>query len=282
MPVKVKGETVAVMNLTSSREDRRFSERDLERLSAFANQAAIAIENARLFKEAQERADELAALNTIASAVSRSLELQDILQEALSEVIRVMGFEAGLVSLTDEMTGQLVLSVQSGLPEPLVGRLEKAGMGGTLCDFVFQTSEGLGLSDLRDGAPVNVSELLRHGIRSYLGAALMHKGQSLGTICIFSYSPQPMTAADFSLMAAIGQQVGVAVHNARLFKETQYRAVQLRVVNEVSRTLTSILDVDTLLNHVVRLIRDTFDYYQVNLGLIEGDALVPKAWAGAL
>jgi GAF domain-containing protein len=40
--------------------------------------------------------------------------------------------------------------------------------------------------------------------------------------------------------------------------------------------------VDTLLDHVVRLIRDTFDYYQVNLGLIEGDALVPKAWAGAL
>jgi len=104
----------------------------------------------------------------------------------------------------------------------------------------------------------------------------------LGTICIFSYSPQPLTAADFSLIAAIGQQVGVAVHNVRLFEETQYRAAQLRVVNEVGRTLTSILDVDTLLTRVVRLIRDTFDYYQVNLGLIEGNVLVPKAWAGAL
>jgi PAS domain S-box-containing protein len=221
VPVKVKGETVAVMNLTSLREDRRFSARDLERLSAFADQAAIAIENARLFEEAQERAEKLAALNAIASAISHSLELQDLLQEALSEVINVMGFEAGLVSLADEMTSQLILSVQSGLPGPLVSRFEEAGLGGTLCDFIFQTSEGLGFSDLRDGAPVDVSELLSHGIRSYLGAPLIHKGQPLGTICIFGYSPRSLTSADLSLMGAIGQQIGVAVHNARLFQETK-------------------------------------------------------------
>jgi PAS domain S-box-containing protein len=219
--VRVKGETVAVMNLTSLREDRRFSEKDMERLSAFADQAAIAIENARLFEEAQERAEKLAALNAIASAISHSLELQDLLQEALSEVINVMGFEAGLVSLTDEMTSQLVLSVQSGLPGPLVSRFEEAGLGGTLCDFIFQTSEGLGFSDLRDGAPIDVSGLLSHGIRSYLGAPLIHKGRPLGTICIFGYSPRSLISADLSLMGAIGQQIGVAVHNARLFQETK-------------------------------------------------------------
>ncbi len=281
LPLISRGRVIGAMTIQST-QSAAFSEEDITVLQTMADQVANGIENARLFKEAQERAEELAALNTIASAISRSLELQDLLREALSEVMSVMGFEAGLVSLTDEMTGQLVLSVQSGLPGPLVSRLEEAGLGDTLCDFVFQTGRGLGLSDLRDGASVDVSGLLRHGIRSYLGAPLMHKGQSLGTVCIFGYSPHPLTAADFSLIEVIGQQIGVAIHNARLFEETQHRAAQLRVVNEVGRILTSILDVDTLLDHVVHLIRDTFDYYQVNLGLIEGDALIPKAWAGAL
>ncbi len=241
LPLVSRGQVIGAMTCQSAQE-AAFSDKDVAVFQTMADQLANAIDNARLFEEVQGRAEELAALNTIASIVSRSLDLRDFLQESLSEVIHVTGFEAGLVSLADEASGQLLLSIHSGLPEPMISHFEEVGLGGTLCDYVFQVGQTLGLGDLRDGAPVDVSGLLNHGIRSYLGAPLTHKGQSLGTVCIFSYSPQPLVATNSSLIAAIGQQIGVAVHNARLFEQTQKALARTAALyagsNRMSRATT--------------------------------------------
>jgi len=73
----------------------------------------------------------------------------------------------------------------------------------------------------------------------------------------------------------------VAIENVRLFEAEQRRAEQFRVISEVGRHITSILDVDELLGEIVRLLKDTFGYYLVTIGLIEGDEVVFKAGAKA-
>jgi signal transduction histidine kinase len=80
-------------------------------------------------------------------------------------------------------------------------------------------------------------------------------------------------------MQALADQAATAIENARLFEAEQRRAEQFRVISEMGRHITSILTVDELLEEIVCLIRKTFGYYLVTVGLIEGDEVVFKAGA---
>jgi signal transduction histidine kinase len=78
----------------------------------------------------------------------------------------------------------------------------------------------------------------------------------------------------------MANQAAVAIENARLFKDEQRRAEQFRVIGEVGHHITSILAVDQMLDQMVRLIQEAFNYYHVGIGLVEGDEVVYKVGAG--
>jgi signal transduction histidine kinase len=104
----------------------------------------------------------------------------------------------------------------------------------------------------------------------------------LGTLFAVTHGLKEFAHRDVQLLTAIGQQIGVAVDNARLFAAEQRRADQFCVIGEVGRRITSILAVDELLNQIARLIQQTFEYYHVGIGMIEGDAVVYRVGAGDL
>ncbi len=171
---------------------------------------------------------ELAALNAVAQALASSLELRDILDEALARTVNALGFAGGLIALVDERTRDLVPFSHTGLPRPLIEHLETCGLGGTLCDYVYQERSPLGLEDLHEGAPVDVRRLLEVGVQSYAGAPLVYQDHTLGTFCLFDTTPHPISETDYALLTAIGQQIGVAVENARLFEEVEAARVKLQ------------------------------------------------------
>jgi PAS domain S-box-containing protein len=291
VPVKVKGETVAVMNLTSSREDRRFSERDLERLSAFADQAAIAIENARLFEETQVTLAEIAALYQAGRGITAAETVDDILQPVLDYIV-LPHLDRVLIALFDPNASPeepvvvvpAVWDRDRSLMEALRGQRVKVSeipMIATLDPNTTMVINNVDTDEWLDKATRFFFQSF--DVKSVVTLPLTAAGDHLGWMFIETTRDYyTFTEEELRPYRAIVGQVAVAIANAQAFEREQRRADQLRVVNEVGRTLTSILDVDTLLGQVVQLIRDAFDYYQVNLGLIEGNALVPKAWAGSL
>jgi GAF domain-containing protein len=247
-PIAIRQRVIGVVEIGYDRQNKSYIGDDEARLlAAFVDQAAVALENARLFQQTHRTLEEMEVLNALSSAVSRSLEPTEVLYEALKQVLTLTGLDAGLVSLVRQRTGELQLAAHQGLPQPFVERLLARGMEGTLCDLVHHTGELLALADLAQGAPTEVGDLIEIGFRSYLGVPLEARGGTLGTLCVFGQSPRTVKESTLSLMRALGQQVGIAVENARLFEDAQRRAERERVIREVSRQMQQATDVQSLM-----------------------------------
>ncbi len=264
LPLASKGQAMGVIELEEANQEHHFSPEEISLAATMASQAAVALENARLFQQSEDFAEEQSTLRRITEAVSRSLEMQELLDTALGVTLTSLGFDAGLVSLTDEKTGHLYLAVHQGLPGPLARKLERDGLESTLCDHVLQTGETICIADVRQGAPVDVTGVIAQGLVAYTGTPLVYMGDRVGTICFFNRSVKDMNSRELALLEAIGNQIGVGVANSRLLRQAQRRAEEQAILNEIGQTLTACQDVDDVLEETHRgtsLLLEAENYY---------------------
>jgi len=221
---------------------------------AFATQAAIALENARLFEAAQQRAAELDEVLQASLSLTSHLELDDVLAAIAASVFRLLpaGRDVG-IHLYDEQTEQLF----GGMQWESTG---KRGVGPT-------TPRPGGLTDTvaRRRQPIIISHMATHPLftnlatdtpewawwQIFLKGAIIGLPLAIGTRVVgvmnFSY-PQPhdFTEAEVRVLRLLGDQAAIAIENARLFEEIQNskaaveaRAEQLAMINRVTQAITS-------------------------------------------
>ena len=227
-------------------------------------------------------ARQLAALNTVATVVGRSLELDEILAGALETTLEVLGVEAGGIYLLDEREDVLILAAHRGLSAEFAADIDQLRAGEGFSGQVIQSGEPLVIDDVSRDPRLTREVVRREGLRSLIVAPLRSKAEMLGTLFIITREAHAFAAQDTRLLESIAQQVGLAVANARLFATMKRRAEQFRVVTEVGRQITSTLEIEPALMQLVQLIRDTFQVYHVAIGLIEGDEVVYHFGAGKL
>jgi PAS domain S-box-containing protein len=215
-----------------------------------ADQLSLALENARLFRETQLRAEELSALNQIITSSSKTLELTELLSSLLMEILELIGFDSGLISLPSEDKETLMLYTHHNLPDPIVKKLTVNGLQGTLCDYVYKTKNPLAIYDLRDGAPVDVTGVITNGLLSYLGVPLEAKGDVIGTLCVFNSTPVQVTERNLDLARSVGIQIGFAIENARLFQEAQRRAKEMTALADVAREISATLELQQVMERI--------------------------------
>jgi GAF domain-containing protein/CheY-like chemotaxis protein len=264
VPFRMQEDHVGLLEILD--ENRSWTTDEQSLVMQVADQLSLALENAHLFQETQAALNETATLYAITSAASRSLELESTLQEMLGRVIEAVGMKLGFISIWDRDAEQLRLTVQQELPEALLKALQKdRGLDGSLCEVVYQQAAPLGIPDLESATtPVKVTGLLQQGIRSYLGVPLTSKGRCLGTLCVMRSSPYPNPRDSLALMEVAGQQIGIAIENANLFRETQTRADELATINEMSRELSAQLVLSGVLEttyEYVRRLLNPSDFY---------------------
>ncbi|MBU1878798.1 MAG: GAF domain-containing protein, partial [Chloroflexi bacterium] len=109
---------------------------------------------------------------------------------------------------------------------------------------------------------------------SCLGAPLLTQDRLLGVLTVDRRQSGGYDQEAAELVAAFARQAAIAIDNAQLYQAQRQRAEQLGLLNQVGRRIAAILDPDELLDQVVRLVRDTFGYYNVSIGLVEGDDIV--------
>ena len=255
------GQIIGLYNQTTG-----FTDREIRRLVSLSGQSAVAVESLRLLEETRQRNEELLAMNEITSSVSRTLELQQVLVEILQRVIDITEYDSGLISIADPNTHILQLAVQHNFPQAVVQKLTETGLSGTSCDFVYQTGQSAYVPDLshppeelEDFAPL-LPESWPHkgvlpafeapssmGFLSYLSVPLSSKGVQLGTICLFNRTLRSTSPARIALLETIGQQVGVAVENARLFQSTQSALGETETLYQASSELNAVRTFDDIL-----------------------------------
>mgnify|MGYP001082687428 CR=1 FL=1 len=237
---------------------------------------------AHLEQRVADRTKELAALNAIAAVVSQSLDLDEILNDALDRTLQMMGIEAGGIYLLDEEAGVLTIAVQRGFSPQFVAEVDRLKVGEGFSGRVVQSGQPLVVRNLSTDPRLTRMVVREEGLQSVAIAPLTSKGKVLGTLFAITRGHREFTDQDVQLLTSIGQQIGVAIENARLFKAEERRAEQFQVISEVGRRMTTILAVDELLGEIVRLIKETLGYYLVGIALVEGDELIFKAGAGGI
>ena len=137
IPLNVAGQWIGFI-ISVYRQTTGFPEQDVRRLTSLAGQAAIAISGLRSLEETRRRNEELAILNQITSAASKTLELGDVLDEILERVLSVTNYGRGLISVLDPLTKKLALAVHRNLPENMIRKLRAQGLDNTPCDLVYR------------------------------------------------------------------------------------------------------------------------------------------------
>lgn len=248
--------------------ERDYTADDLELAQTFANQAAIAIKNARLFDTISQRAAELSALYAVASTVSQSLDLDQVLSNALDEVLQVMQTDTqisdfrlgnaglgishppsgsrhspsvvGWIYLVDEEMDGLTLSAYRG-PAALARQVQWLRFGEGFSGHVAQRGEPLLVRDIDDNPTVAPHPAALQGhLRSFAGVPLAAKGRILGVLAVSSFGDRQFTRRETDLLSSIGRQVGIAVENARLYDQSREVAAleeRNRLAREIHDTL---------------------------------------------
>ena len=224
-PLLRRGDPIGVVQV--SRADRRpFGEREIALLEAFADQAVIAIENARLFQELQDRVGELRALGEVSRAVSSSLDLPEVLATIVTNATRLCRVGGGIVYEYDQADDGFHLRAAHRTPDQMVAQLTSAppklgvgvigGAGARRAPA--QVEEIAGADGERLLLPRNREMLTRHGYGSLLAVPLLREDELLGAIVVVRTATGPFPPEVVALLETFAAQSALAIHNARVYR----------------------------------------------------------------
>ena len=238
-------------------EVRPFTDAQIELVKTFADQAVIAIENTRLFEEAQARNRDLTALGEVGRALTSTLDSKAVLKTIVARAVHLSDTDLGLILRYRPEDGSLHLEETWGLPENIAERIREMRI------LAETTSSG---DALRNRQPMQLAEVdikmaspLREiaaetGLRAVLILPLLGSKGPLGTLVLQRNRPGEFSEAVVSLMQSFADQSAIALENARLFEEAQAR----------SRDLSETLRYQTATNELLSVIsRSKFDLQPV-------------------
>jgi len=207
---------------------------------------------ANLEQRVADRTQELATLNAIAAVVSQSLDLDEILNDALDKTLQMVEIEAGGIYLLDEQAGVLTIAVQRGFSPQLVAEIDRLKVGEGFSGRVVQSGQPLVVRDVSIDPRLTRMAVREEGLQSVAIAPLSSKGKVLGTLFAVARGYREFTDQDVQLLTSIGQQIGVAIENARLYEDTKSRLAQLTALQETTTAVASTLELDELLNLITQ------------------------------
>ena len=196
------------------------------------------------------RTKELAALNAVAAVVSRSLELQQVLTNALDKTLEIMEMEAGGIYLLKEDTEVLVIAANKGLDTEFVGEIDNLAVGEGFSGRVVLSGEPLVVQDLSTDPRLTRPVVRENNFHAMVITPLVSRAKVLGTLFVLTHSHREFSQQDIDLLTSIGGQIGVAVENARLYEQAQQVAVveeRQRLARELHDSVTQSLHGSTLL-----------------------------------
>ncbi|MBI4786905.1 MAG: GAF domain-containing sensor histidine kinase [Chloroflexi bacterium] len=222
-------------------------------------------------EEIMQRNRELAALNEMSAAVSHSLELQHMLetcQQLLTEQFEIPG---GAIFCYEEETAALRLEISWGLPATVSSAFETIHARAFHNERILRAPEPMAESDLLD-----LSDLFKPGLgindsewKGYLCVPLLAEGRLQGVIDLFSRTPARFKPSQVDFFKAMGQVIGVAIQNARLYQAEQYSRRIAESLRGASLALTQTLDLDTVLNTLLDYVGRLVPYDSAHILLLE-------------
>jgi len=265
LPLKIGRRVVGVMNIAYLHV-REFPESELRALRLLADQAAIAIENARLFEESQRKTQELTGLYNTALAIGSVLDTEVLLQRLHEQVQQLLNPDTFAVILNHPAAHELEIALAVEYGQPLPPAHIPVTRGG-FSSWVLTTRQPLLVGDVQvNPLPVETQYLTRPA-RSWLGVPLIARDRVLGVVSVQSSRLHAFGEADRRFLESIASQFAIALENAQLYAETQRRLVEQTLLYECTQDLLFTQDANEALarlsERIVRHLNATAIFYYV-------------------
>ncbi len=169
------------------------------------------------------RNEHLSVLNSIARTVNQSLDLAEILNRALEEVLRLASVDVGAIFLRDEIVGSLELLAHRGLSEAAARIIAQFGMMDGSCGGVVEHQRLIVVPEVQRYRSRRTEAIREEQVSTLVHVPLVAHGSSLGSMCVGTRQPREFDPHEQELLTAIGNQIAVAVENARLYAELQHK-----------------------------------------------------------
>ena len=177
--------------------------------------------NRELDARVQARTQQLSILNAVALTVNQSLDLEDILNRALDEVLQLTGIDVVAIFLQNTLRGQLELMAYRGLSGKAARLAYQVGMLDGSCGGVMELGKAVVVPDISSYRGRGARSLQREKVTSLMHVPLMTKGWALGSMCVGTHEAIQFSEEEQKLLTAIGNQIAIAVENARLYADVQ-------------------------------------------------------------
>ena len=177
--------------------------------------------NRELDARVQARTQQLSILNAVALTVNQSLNLEDILNRALDEVLQLTRIDVIAIFIQNAVDGELELKAYRGLSEKAARLAYQVGMLDGSCGGVLELGKTIIVPDISSYRGRGARSLQRENIKSLVHVPLMTKGWALGSMCVGTHQSAHLNDEEQKLLEAIGNQIAIAVENARLYADVQ-------------------------------------------------------------
>ncbi len=236
VPMLREGVPIGAMSLTRS-DVRPFTDRQIELVSTFADQAVIAIENARLFEEVQARTRELTrsvaelrALSEVSQAVNSTLELQAVLRAIAAHAVALAEADAGAFLAYDESARVFHLRATHELDPDVVEAITRrpVRLGEGAVGSAGLRRAAVQIADIDQDAGYTLHDLIRKpGYRALLAVPLLREDSLIGGLVICRKTPGAFAAETVDLVQTLANQSVLAIENARLFEALEQKGREL-------------------------------------------------------
>jgi len=259
VPLEVKGNRIGLIALDHY-EPGQYTELDAELVQAFANQAAIAIENNRLFEEIQRHTREMEVVYESALNMTRELHpdaLFEYLHQQAETLFAPDAFMLATLDSTSEMI-QIAFVSEAGIRQTQVEGLQiSPDEKNSLLSWIIRKKTPLLIGNVEtDSLPV---QPLREGeiIHSWLGVPLLVGDRMVGALVVQSYQAEAYNHGHRRLLQLLGNQAAIALENSRLFEEAQRRLSRISSLREIDLAISGSVDLQITMEVLISQLIDT-------------------------
>jgi signal transduction histidine kinase len=285
VPLKLGEQVLGVLSIRT-RRDAGFSREDLSIATAFAAQAAIALENARLYRQAEARADRLKTLSALSKLVASAEGYPQVCQALAKAATTLLGAASARVAVADPVVR--VLRTEAGFSldpavEQVVTEFAVVPYGQGLTGRIVETRTADFIPDIgADPQLLNRRIATAAGLRGFAGLPLIANDQIVGVLALFFRERRTFTLEERELMALLADQAAIAIRNARLLQTSTAHQSHLETLLDVSRQLSKFQPVESLLTAISEACGRLLSSESVGFRLVQGEELVlAGSWGDA-
>ncbi|HNA87917.1 MAG TPA: GAF domain-containing protein [Anaerolineales bacterium] len=281
LPILVGDQIFGSISIQNFEREHAFQENDLRLLSTLAASMGISIQNAKLFdasqsllEETRQRAEELALINNILTGLDTKMDIQTVYDRTGDRIREIFDAQVVVLSIYDQEAKltfypYIIEKGERLYQDPLPLREDGGGFGG----YVVRTGQPILVNSnfeehARQYNSLNLGANAEDDVvvRSGLWVPMTIGDEVRGVISLQNLErEQAFSESDVRLLTTIANSIGVAIENVRLFdetqrllKETEQRATELAILNNVSESMSRALDVNTVTNTVGNKIHEIF------------------------